>query len=415
VFKRIPSQVSRYKGKNYCSRACVGKARSKELKGKPVKWTKDKIVSELRKLAEKLGHSPTDVEIKRENYALYKAIVRWFGNTNNARRAAGLPVNREFESWSKERILQEVAKLAIELGRPPTSGDIKKHNYKLYKAIQFHFGSFIECRKALGFPGRRYGHAKEIKKSARKISEELAYLVGVALGDGSIIYDEKTGTYRFTLGTIDEDFAKYVYDTIVKWCGLKPLMTYAKGSKKVFPNGVLSKTKSRFVVTLNSRDAVRILKEYANDYSWIFNQPREIKIAFIKGLWDSEGTVSNIISWCNSDKKLVKTYKILLLDALGIEAKIRKRKGRELYDVYFHKAKYIYAFYKEVGITIERKRKKIEDKIKKWENSLKAYNEYLELLKRGWSLKKIEEEIRRKYGIWTHHWYRDGCKPILLS
>ena len=359
VFWRVPSNVSKYSNRrNYCSVECVAKAKSEEQTGIPKKWIPEKILLELRTLYKKLGHPPTDTEIKKENYKLYKAILQWFGNVNNARRAAGIPVNVEHERWSNEKIKREYIKLMNELGRIPTSRDLEKYNNKLRKAIETHYGSLKKLRRELGLPEVvERKPRKKVKESAYEISKELAYIVGVLLGDGSLIY---TRTKRFCLRTIDWDFAIYTYAMLKEWCGIEPKIYEIKGGERLFPNGVLSKTKNSFVVALHSKEAVEILKRYSEDYSWIFDQPEDFRIAFIKGLWDSEGTITDpyTISWCNTNKKLVETY-AKLLASVGIKARIFKRPDRELYDVKIFRKKDVIKFYKKIGITIKRKRDKL--------------------------------------------------------
>lgn len=358
-------------GRNYCSPECLARAKSDEQSRIPKKWIPEKILLELRTLYSKLGHVPTDKEIREENYQLYKAILRWFKNVNNARRAAGLPTNIEHRRWTDEDIKREYLKLMKKLGRIPSTKDLEKYNNKLRKAIETHYGSIKVFRRSIGLPEIVSRRGRCIKKSAYEISKELAYLVGVALGDGSLIY---TRTKRFTLRTIDEDFARYVYEVIKEWCGLEPKMYKRRGTEKVFPNNIKSKTKDSFEVVLNSKEAVKILKKYIDDYSWIFNQPEKIKIAFIKGLWDSEGTISGkTISWCNSNLKLAEAFK-KLLESIGIKASLSKRSGRSnLYDVRVYRKMDIIKFYKNIGITIERKRKKLETIITKFE--LKTQNQ----------------------------------------
>lgn len=106
------------------------------------KYTKEELIEILRQLANELGRSPKKKEIKQ-----FDAIKRNFGNLNNALRAAGLPLNREYSTYTNVDLIRILQNKADELGRPPTPKEIKQAD-----TIKKRFGSFNNGLKAAGLP-----------------------------------------------------------------------------------------------------------------------------------------------------------------------------------------------------------------------------------------------------------------------
>jgi len=120
-----------------------------------------------------------------------------------------------------------------------------------------------------------------------KLTPELAYLIGVYLGDGCI-----DSTNRFRLKVIDKDFVEYTAKCILDVCGdILPVMetdenyTY-KGKTKLVHNYYLQYSKNDFVNWLRS------LSDKETVPSII---PRTATLEtkkFLEGLMDSEGWIS---------------------------------------------------------------------------------------------------------------------------
>jgi len=53
-------------------------------------WTKEKVIEELHRIAKELGHSPT---CREAGNLIYYEARRLFGSFNNAKRAANLDTN----------------------------------------------------------------------------------------------------------------------------------------------------------------------------------------------------------------------------------------------------------------------------------------------------------------------------------
>lgn len=120
--------------------------------------------------------------------------------------------------------------------------------------------------------------------AAKEMTKEKAYLIGVFLGDGSVGKKK----IRFTLQTIDRDFAQKTADVLKACAKNKVVMTVL--NRKT--------TANRQVYAVYAADAVmcRELSSITNErknlprdfYSWGYDLQREL----ISGLLDSEGYVS---------------------------------------------------------------------------------------------------------------------------
>lgn len=173
-------------------------------------------------------------------------------------------------------------------------------------------------------------NTKQIKKSAFLPSKELAYLIGILNGDGSLNI-KKGKNYCYKLSVKDKDFAINFKNTIKKWCSLeccfyKRKDTYHKqgfyyevmlNSKKVIP--ILSK----FYISKNKKRALKEIK-------YFINLKKEYKIEFLKGFFDSEGSIykNKRILFFNKNKNLL-NFCSELLEELKIKTKIYLRKVKE--------------------------------------------------------------------------------------
>ncbi|SNR51745.1 homing endonuclease associated repeat-containing protein [Halorubrum vacuolatum] len=81
------------------------------------------LITELQRLAERLGHPPGLRDMNQLGAHSSKTYQDMFGSWNEALKAADLDINME-QNISKSDLLDELARLADELGRTPTSRDM---------------------------------------------------------------------------------------------------------------------------------------------------------------------------------------------------------------------------------------------------------------------------------------------------
>jgi hypothetical protein len=104
-------------------------------------WSKELIIKDLKKLYKQLGHTPTYRELRKIRLDLQSAIQRYFKRYNDAIKAANLPLNNI--RWSKIKIINKLQQIANKLGRTPTERDLRTLKlFDLFGAILRWFGSY---------------------------------------------------------------------------------------------------------------------------------------------------------------------------------------------------------------------------------------------------------------------------------
>jgi hypothetical protein len=116
------------------------------------RYTDDQILSELRESAERLGRSPTMKEFAADPAAHVhpQTVIEHFGTWNAAKRAAGL-MPRRFAT--REELVSELRRLGDELGRTPTARDLDERRGAIpSKSLYWHtFGSLAVALREAGF------------------------------------------------------------------------------------------------------------------------------------------------------------------------------------------------------------------------------------------------------------------------
>ena len=120
--------------------------------------------------------------------------------------------------------------------------------------------------------------------------KDFAYILGVFLGDGSITEwrcPGRTDRLVFRLNTIDEDFALATKAALQTLSDYKVVLCCHAVAKSKKPNWALALgDKALCERLLIETEKKKIIPAYA------FNWPRDLKLAFIVGLMDSEGYVA---------------------------------------------------------------------------------------------------------------------------
>jgi len=214
------------------------------------------------------------------------------------------------------------------------------------------------------FVGKDNWNTKNIKNDYNIITDDLAYIVGVMAGDGYIVSSSGIG-----LQATDEDFVMEFARKCKKQFGIEGKLYYTKPSKlKDWRNGKTYIRKPTTIFRLNSiiiRDF--FIKTKTFKIIDCFNHMN--KIAFLRGLWDSEGSVcvsgyTNVVNFTHNDEQLCIIFKKMLLELTSIDAKISKQRQRGNYILYFYKKEYIKKFYEVIKPTIKRKRDVFEHILK---------------------------------------------------
>jgi len=188
------------------------------------------------------------------------------------------------------------------------------------------------------------------------------YLVGVYYGDGyaSKILNKQypsTNTWKFGLKTIDYDFAKAFSHH------LQNSMPNSNPTSK--QQGITKSNKPIFMCEVYNQDIGIALSKYTKPYSNQLELTHEAARAFLKGMFDSEGSIClNKQHKCcgirlgNTDQKLAKYIKHLLLVLFNIQTNISQSKtplGKPYYIIGIYKKEYRDIFKNKIGFSIVRK------------------------------------------------------------
>ena len=201
-------------------------------------------------------------------------------------------------------------------------------------------------------------------------SPELAYVIGVMFGDGCVGFRRAGRAYRYRirLKVVDKDFAEE-FKRCLEALGLKPSLRLERDKTRC----------DRWCVEANSKILYEFLKRPKEK---LFEVAKKYPIEFLRGFFDSEGTVYlnpknpriARVRASNYDLELLEFMKVLLLD-LGIYSTIyiTKKKGEQsnirgkiykyrknFYIIDISRKDSVKKFAINVGFTIRRKQNKLE-------------------------------------------------------
>jgi 5-methylcytosine-specific restriction endonuclease McrA len=108
------------------------------------------LIQEINQLADSLGRAPTAGDMRAEGEYSTDTYSSHFGSWADALRHAGFEPTKQ-DDVSSEQILNEIERLATELGGPPTSTDMRDSGKHSVTAAQTHFGSWNDALRAAGF------------------------------------------------------------------------------------------------------------------------------------------------------------------------------------------------------------------------------------------------------------------------
>ena len=211
------------------------------------------------------------------------------------------------------RIPKEIEQNIIELYQKGLS--IKqlagKFNFS-FSRVQRHLKKRLELRER--------GSKKAILKTAKELTQEKAYVMGV-VGPGDGFIELTKQAKRICLEAVDKDFIDYFAYCLQKVYGLAPAIKVLKPRP--------TDTKPHYKVCLYSVEACKDLLSYNVSFkekSWevpkeIINSPEEIISSYIRGMADSQGSVhkstSRRVQLSSKNTKGVRQIG-LLLEKLGI-------------------------------------------------------------------------------------------------
>lgn len=130
------------------------------------------LIDELQRLADELGQTPTKRDMKQQGAYSERPYHNKFGSWNKAVRAAGLEICIE-SNIAKSDLIDELQRLADELGRTPTSHDMNQEGAYSERPYHDKFGSWNRAVRAAGLEIRR-----EMNVTESEYLDELTRLAG---------------------------------------------------------------------------------------------------------------------------------------------------------------------------------------------------------------------------------------------
>lgn len=163
-------------------------------------------------------------------------------------------------------------------------------------------------------------HLIRVEPTAFELSDDLAYIVGVVMGDGAI------GKRAIYLQATDFDFVAAFRETCLRQFGrCGGIKEEAGRSMRAPKNGQTYVGSTSWKVCVSSKQVADFLRTVTLDWLQGFSQSQ--KIAWIRGLWDSEGCIGRDrngfrITLAMTDPNTVFCYQKILA-SLGIVTSFR--------------------------------------------------------------------------------------------
>ena len=196
---------------------------------------------------------------------------------------------------------------------------------------------------------KKFHRLNEYQKS---MTPELAYILGVMFGDGYTYGRVRANVVG--LGVIDKDFRDIFASILEKWSGKRPyIVEYPKRGRLYYTCLLYSTSAGEFLANY---------KKLGNIPDDILDGTNEVKIMFIKGFADSEGSGQLYrITITNKNIKLLNGIKAMLV-SLGFDGTKLQVKNHTKFGVYGLNisGKSNVNLYKVlIGFSIKRKQEKI--------------------------------------------------------
>lgn len=137
------------------------------------KYTEDDLIEEIQRLADELGERPTWDDMRIRGEISTKPFKNRFGSWASAIEAAGFRTHKD--SYTDEELIDELHRLRQEIGETPTWQDMLEDGRMSPKTFENHFGSWSAAVQAAGLTPYAYvGYdADDLLEHLQGLAEEL--------------------------------------------------------------------------------------------------------------------------------------------------------------------------------------------------------------------------------------------------
>lgn len=244
---------------------------------------------------------------------------------------------------------------------------------------------------------------KRIPENSKLLTKEKAYILGVLCGDGYIRIQNISAGYLVGLDVCDEEFADEFRRCLREVYGLLP----SKKVRRRKSTNFTTTPKPQYVINLLSKLVIQNLLSYSNSFKtkdWeiplkILKADLEIKSAFLRGLFDSEGTIRlkkkghACLQICSGNKHSLYIIREMLKKDFDINLKSKSQ--RNMLILVTERYKDIKNFSDKIGFSIRRKEETLDSCLLSYKRKgLRTYDpefklKVLNLLEEGHSAYKI--------------------------
>lgn len=279
----------------------------------------------------------------------------------------GVPDNRTQGKTirAEEDAIDALIKAKSEIGHSPTVDEYNSVREEIgYATPAEKFKrqvslTFNEVKKLANLEVNEYGTPFTFNEDMKEKTEDLGYIIGVIIGDGGIYSNNDSGKW-VSLQSKDKEFVCEFGEVLCEWANLE-WHGFDSEKTEVSCYGPIE-------IDENAADNWKVLKSIASAYDFLLEYQegnytvsdlldtnKEFKLGLLRGLWDSEGSISKEwkrVSFVSTEYKVIELYVRLVEEFIGevriydgdgkINARIIKEFNNE--------------FFKTVQPTIERKR-----------------------------------------------------------
>ncbi len=190
--------------------------------------------------------------------------------------------------WTKEKVIEELKRVIGEIRYTPTCSELwkKLNRCDLLLACQQYFGNYNNALKASDLPINEV-FEYEFPESSRELTPQLGYIIGVILGDGwvtkyKIGLEVSDKNFANFFAEQLEIWSKIKPSSRIR----KPRDNMINGRIIKAENCV-----NHYIVELSGINFCKFIKERIEKLDWILKEDKEFQITVLKGLFDSEGDV----------------------------------------------------------------------------------------------------------------------------
>ena len=139
--------------------------------------TRDELIKELQQVKDELGEPPSANNMREYGEYPVSTYRYRFGSWANAVREAGFTARSVGESLPRKDLIAELKRLAEQLGQPPSATDMKTMGDYSTDAYRNHFGSWNNAVEAAGFDPTPQGgerlHTDELIEELSRLADDL--------------------------------------------------------------------------------------------------------------------------------------------------------------------------------------------------------------------------------------------------